>query len=62
MNKTGYATILPRMIDGVIFGLLTDSACERQIRQWVHERSAPTELLRVEHVKDSFELKTVRAD
>ncbi len=61
LDQTGYVSIPPRMIDGVIFGLRTELACEEQIRKWVAERSVPTDLLRVKHESDSFELKVVPA-
>jgi hypothetical protein len=49
------------MIDGVIFGLRTEPAVEQQIKRWVAERPVRTELLRIQHESDSFELKVVPA-
>jgi hypothetical protein len=50
------------MIDGVIFGLRTEPVVEQQVRKWVAERPVPTELLRIQHESDSFELKVGPAD
>jgi hypothetical protein len=47
------------MIGGVILGLRVDRESEDQIKGWVQQRAVDTNLLRVQNVSDSFELKVV---
>jgi hypothetical protein len=60
-DGTGHVKAPPTIIDGVIFGLKTPPDYEAEIRDWISQRSTPTELFRVRHRPFSFDLEIVRA-
>jgi hypothetical protein len=61
INQIGHVRIPPTMISAVVLGLRIDNKSEDQIRQWIQQRATPTDLLRIQNVSDSFELKVVAA-
>lgn len=61
INQIGHVRIPRSMIGAVVLGLRIDKGSEEQIMRWVEERPAPTELLRVQNVSDSFEHEVMPA-
>jgi hypothetical protein len=61
INRKGYVHVPPRMINAVIFGLRTDRDHEAAVRSWVKERGYPTDVLRIQNRRGSFELEIVPA-
>jgi hypothetical protein len=57
----GYRTILPGMIDGVIFGLRTPTATEQATRGWLKGRRPRIKLERIQLRPRSFVLEVVPA-
>lgn len=61
VNQTGYVHIPPTMITAVIFGLRTEAASERRIREWTERREIPLQFFRIRNLENSFQLEVVSA-
>ena len=55
----GVVNIPTELIDGIILGMNISDEHERLVKEWIELRSAPVELFRVTHKRNSFDLEVV---
>lgn len=61
IGRSGTIQMPPRMIDGVVLGLRTPPGIEAEVRRWISEAGREIELLRIQHLANSFSLEAVPA-